>query len=304
MTKNKKIVIIVLSLFLLTGCTKNLKGDDKKTIVNKETGQSLTENILCQPTNENAIKLYKENNKDITKLPTCDNFKPTDGGYEGLWTSIFVKPLAWAIIQIGKLVKNNGLAIIIATLIIRLIAYPITNKTAVQSENMKKAKPELDKLEKKYADKLDRESQMQKAQELMIIYKKYNISPASGCLLAFIQLPLFFAFLEAINRVPAIFEKKFLSLQMGTNPSVGIANGNYYYIILIILIIGTTYFSFKNTLKDQSTQVASQMKFTIYFMLFFIAIASITLPTAIAIYWITSSLFTIVQNEIVKRKKV
>ena len=304
MTKNKKIVIIVLSLFLLTGCTKYLKGDDKKTIVNKETGQSLTENILCQPTNENAIKLYKENNKYITKLPTCDNFKPTDGGYEGLWTSIFVKPLAWAIIQIGKLVKNNGLAIIIATLIIRLIAYPITNKTAVQSENMKKAKPELDKLEKKYADKLDRESQMQKAQELMIIYKKYNISPASGCLLALIQLPLFFAFLEAINRVPAIFEKKFLSLQMGTNPSVGIANGNYYYIILIILIIGTTYFSFKNTLKDQSTQAANQMKFTIYFMLFFIAIASITLPTAIAIYWITSSLFTIMQNEIVKRKKV
>ena len=91
---------------------------------------------------------------------------------------------------------------------------------------------------------------------------------------------------------------------MGTNPSVGIANGNYYYIILIILIIGTTYFSFKNTLKDQSTQAANQMKFTIYFMLFFIAIASITLPTAIAIYWITSSLFTIMQNEIVKRKKV
>lgn len=304
MSKNKKIIIIVLSLFLLTGCTKYLKGDDKKTIVNKETGQSLTENILCQPTNENAIKLYKENKKDITKLPTCNNFKPTDGGYEGLWTSIFVKPLAWAIIQIGKIVKNNGLAIIIATIIIRLIAYPLTNKTAVQSENMKKAKPELDKLEKKYADKLDRESQMQKAQELMIIYKKYNISPASGCLLAFIQLPLFFAFLEAINRVPAIFEKKFLSLQMGTNPSVGIANGNYYYIILIILIIGTTYFSFKNTLKDQATQAANQMKFTIYFMLFFIAMASITLPTAIAIYWITSSLFTIVQNEIVKRKKV
>ena len=66
MSKNKKIIIIVLSLFLLTGCTKYLKGDDKKTIVNKETGQSLTENILCQPTNENAIKLYKENKKDIT----------------------------------------------------------------------------------------------------------------------------------------------------------------------------------------------------------------------------------------------
>lgn len=304
MNKNKKLIIIILSLFLITGCTKYLKDDDKKTITNKETGQSLTENILCKPTNENAIKLYNENGKDIENLPTCDNFKPTDGGYEGLWTSIFVKPLAWVIIQIGKIVKNNGLAIIIATLIIRLITYPVTKKTAVQSENMKKAKPELDRLEKKYADKMDKENQMQKAQELMIIYKKYNISPASGCLLAFIQLPLFFAFLEAINRVPAIFEKNFLGLQMGTNPSVGISNGNYYYIILIILIICTTYFSFKHTLKDQSGPAGKQMKFTIYFMLLFIAMASITLPTAIAIYWITSSLFTIAQNEIVKRKKV
>ena len=52
-------------------------------------------------------EVFTENNKDITKLPTCDNFKPTDGGYEGLWTSIFVKPLAWAIIQIGKIVKKS-----------------------------------------------------------------------------------------------------------------------------------------------------------------------------------------------------
>ena len=304
MQTKKKILIIIMSLFLLTGCTKYLKDDNNKTIINKETGQSLTENILCKPTNENTIKIYEENGKNLDKLNTCNEFKINDGGYEGLWTSIFVKPLAWLILKIGKIVKNNGLAIIITTLLIRLFVYPATKKTAIQSENIKKAKPELDKLEKKYANKVDKESQMQKAQEMMIIYKKYEISPASGCLLSFIQLPLFFAFLEAINRVPAIFEDTFLSLQMGTTPSIGIGHGNYYYIILIILIIGTTYFSFKHTLKDQSNPGVGQMKFTIYFMLFFIAIASINLPTASAIYWITSSAFTIIKNEIVKRKKV
>ena len=302
--KKKILICLILISFMLSGRTKQLKDSDGKVVQNELTGQNLTKNILCKPTNEDVINLYEKYNVDLNKLPSCETMSVTDGGYEGLWTSIFVKPLAWLIIQIGNLVNNYGLAVIIATLLIRLVVMPITKKTAVQSENMKLAKKDLDRLEKKYANRTSQEDQMQKAQEMMIIYKKFNINPMSGCLLAFIQLPLFFAFLEAINRVPAIFENKFLSLQMGTSAWIGISNGNYLYIILIVLIIGTTYFSFKNTVKDQATQAANQMKFTIYFMLFFIAMASITLPTAIAIYWITSSLFTIVQNEIVKRKKV
>ena len=227
---------------MLSGCTKQLKDSDGKVVQNELTGQTLTKNILCKPTNEDVINLYEKYNVDLNKLPSCETMSVTDGGYEGLWTSIFVKPLAWLIIQIGNLVNNYGLAVIIATLLIRLVVMPITKKTAVQSENMKLAKKDLDRLEKKYANRTSQEDQMQKAQEMMVIYKKFNINPMSGCLLAFIQLPLFFAFLEAINRVPAIFENKFLGLQMGTSAWIGISNGNYLYIILIVLIIGTTYF--------------------------------------------------------------
>lgn len=304
--KNKtKIVLSFLCLLLITGCTKNLQDENKNIVKNEKTGQTITENILCAPTSEETINIYKENNVDLTSLSQCENFSITDGGYEGLWTSIFVKPLAWGIIKIGKIVKNYGLALIIATLLIRLIVMPLTKKTAVQSENMKEAKPALDRLEQKYKGKEDKEAQMQKAQEMMAIYKKYNISPASGCILAFIQLPLFFAFLEAINRVPAIFEGTFLGLQMGTNPSVGISNGNYFYIIYIVLIIGTTYFSFSQTMNDQAAMGnGKQGKLMKYFLVGFIGIASFTLPLATAIYWISSSLFTIFQNEIVKRKKV
>ena len=132
--------------------------------------------------------------------------------------------------------------------------------------------------------------------------EKYQINPVSGCLLAFIQLPLLFAFLEAINRTPAIFESKFLGLQMATTTLVGLENGNYIYILFIILILGTSYFSFKKTLKDQTSQ-ASQMKYTIYIMLGVIFIGSLTLPTALGIYWITSSTFTILQNVWIERRK-
>ncbi len=301
--KKTKFILLMLSILLLTGCTRNLKDSENKIVKNEKTGQSVTENIICRPTDEDMLKIYEDNNVDISKLPECKDFTPiTD--YEGLWTSFFVKPLAWVILKIGSLVKSNGLAIIITCLLIRCALIPVTRKTAMQSEMMKKAQPELERLEKKYAGKETTEDQQRKAQEMMMIYQKYKINPISGCLLAIIQLPLLFAFLEAINRTPAIFENKFLVFEMGTTVPKGIASGNYWYIILIILILGTTYLSFRKTLKDQSlSQQGGQMKFTLYFMLVIIAIASFSLPTALGLYWIASSTFTIVQNLLVERKK-
>lgn len=299
----KKILILSLCLFMLSGCTQVLKDSDNKTVTNDKTGQSITENIICRPTDEDVIKIYEENDVDLDKLPECTKFNPNPTqNYEGIWTSVFVKPLAWVIIQIGSLINNYGLAIILTCLIIRLILMPITKKTAMQSELMKKAQPELQKLEVKYRGKESQEDQTRKAQEMLAIYQKYKINPISGCLLSFIQLPLLFAFLEAINRTPSIFENNFLVFQMGTTPIVGISQGNYWYILLLALILLTSYFSFRKTLQDQSTQ-AKQMKFTIYFMLGIIFIASFTLPTALGLYWITSSLFTIAQNIWVERRK-
>ena len=91
------------------------------------------------------------------------------------------------------------LLIILITIGIRILLFPVTQKTAMQSENMKKAQPELARLEKKYENKQDQESMMKKSQEMMAIYKKYNISPMAGCIFALLQIPLLFAFLEAIN---------------------------------------------------------------------------------------------------------
>ena len=301
--KSKKLLLILACVLLLTGCTKQLKDEDNKVISNEKTGQSITENIICKPTDKEVISIYEENDVKISKLPDCEDFTPLSN-YEGLWTSLFVKPLAWVILKIGALLNSYGLSIIITCLLIRMLLMPITKKTAMQSELIKKAQPELEKLEKKYKGKEnDQEAQAKRAQEMMMIYQKYQINPVSGCLLSFIQIPLLFAFLEAINRTPALFENDFLVFQMGTTPGVGITSGNYWYILLLVLIIGTTFLSFRKTLKDQSGAMAGQMKYTIYFMLAMVAVASFTLPAAIGIYWITSSAFTILQNIYVERKK-
>ena len=303
MKKYQKIILLLFCVITLTGCTKMLKNDKNQVVRNPETGQTLTENIICKPTNKATIKVYKENGVKIDKLPTCKKFTPLKQ-YEGLWTSIFVKPLAWLIIKIGAAVKNYGLALIITCLILRIILYPFTRKTAIQSELIKKAQPELNKLEKKYENKTSTEDQNKKAQEMMLIYQKYKINPLSGCLLAFIQLPLLLAFYEAINRTPAIFEDKFLFFELGKTPWIGIKNGEYVYILLVILIFVATLFSFRKTMKDQTNNTAMNMKKTLYFMLAIITYSSFTLASAVGIYWITSNVFTILQNYLVERKKV
>jgi YidC/Oxa1 family membrane protein insertase len=137
----------------------------------------------------------------------------------------------------------------------------------------------------------------------MALYQKYKINPMSSCLLSFVQIPLLFAFLEAINRTPVIFENEFLGLDMGTTISHGIMSNVWWmYIIFLLLVLGSSYLSFRKTLKDQ-TGMQKQMKGTIYFMLAMIVIASFSLPVALGLYWIASSLFTVLQNVLVERKK-
>lgn len=330
--KNKKIILVLIMILLLsTGCTKQLKDEKGEVVKNPDTGQVLPSNILCAPTDPKNIELYKntniklvekyekdykkgnisqkelnkkkENLTNIDKLVDCKKFTPASNGYEGLWSTFFVKPLSWILIKIGNLCKNYGLGIIVVTLLIRLTLYPITVKTARQSENLKKAKPELDKLEKKYANKNDQESMMKKSQEMMIIYKKYNINPLSGCLFAFLQIPLFLAFFEALNRLPILFEDKFI-FEMSMTPFNAITGGSYLYIILPILVFLSTYFSFKlNKGAGIGAQQEKQMNTMMIVMMGMITFMSFTMSTAIIFYWITNSTFTIIQNLIVKRSK-
>ena len=300
-TKIKLIIVLVL-LLITTGCTTTLTDKNKKPVRNEVTGQNLTKNIICQPTTKETIKLYKENGVKVDKLPKCENFKITSGKYEGLWTSLFVKPLAFVLIFFGKNVGNYAVSLIILTLIIRLLAYPVTKKTALQSELIKKAQPELDRLKNKYKNKTDQESRMKQQQEMMMIYKKHNINPLSGCLFSFLQLPLFIAFFEAVQRTPAIFEDKFLTLQLGTTPSVGIFTSHWLaYAIIILLIGGSTYYSLRMNSTANMTDPTMKMMPTM--MTVMLVLTGIFMPSGLGIYWVTSNIFTIVQNIIVKRSK-
>lgn len=306
--KKKIFIIVAIVLVTLTGCNKTLVDGDKKRVIDEKTGQSLSANILCLPEDEEILANYQKYEKymdvKLGDLPKCSAMKVYDKkSYNGLWVQLFVRPLAWVIINLGKLLGNYGISVMVIGIIIRLIMMPFSAKTIKQQESLKKAQPELERIEKKYKDRTDQEAMMQKSQDTLAVYKKYNINPMSSCLISFIQLPLFFAFLEAINRVPAIFENNFWKFQLGTTPLVGIKEGNYYYIILIVLIVLFTALSFKMTMSQTSTTTESgiQSKYMMIFMTVFIGIASIQLPSAIALYWVVTNAFNVFQTILFKK---
>lgn len=307
-----KLLIVMFLVLNLTGCTKYLKGKDNKLVENTKTGQRLPSNILCKPKDKTTLELYEKYEKEnknsevkLSELKECEEMDIVSKNYDGLWATIFVQPLAFIIVKIGLIFKNHGLGIIIATLLIRFAFYPLTKKTAMQSENMKKAQNKLNKLEAKYRGKNDTASMQQKAQEMQVIYKEYDINPLSSCLIMLIQIPLFFAFYEAITRIPALFEENFLGLNLGTSPSVGLlSQGNIGYLILIILVILATYFSFRFSSRDlMNEEQAKQMKTTTYFMVIMMSITAFSISSGIAVYWITSNSFVIIQNILLKRSK-
>lgn len=305
--KKKKILPILLAVLILfsTGCTKYLSDSNNKRVTNKTTGQAVTSNILCLPEDEDNIKLYEKYQKNLDvnykKLNSCEDFSPTDLKYQGLWESIFVKPLAWLIIKIGILVKNYGLSVMIIGIIIRLVLMPFTKKALLQSEQMKKAQPEIEKLQRKYGKTPSQEDSARMSQEMMMIYKKYNINPTSGCLFSFLQLPLFIAFYEAVQRFPVIFEGNFLGMQLGTTPSVGLTSPTLYmYVILMLLITFTTYYSFKMNTSGQNIDPAMK-KMPIY-MTVMIIITAFYMPSALCIYWFVNNLCTMLQNYLVKKE--
>ena len=114
----------------------------------------------------------------------------------GAFSLLITTPLGYIISFIYDLVQNYGFAIIIFTLIVKIIMLPLVIKQQKSTVQMQKIQPEMQALQKKYAN-----DQQRLGQETMKLYKKYNISPAGGCLPLLIQLPIIFGLYQVITRI-------------------------------------------------------------------------------------------------------
>ena len=123
-------------------------------------------------------------------------------GWNGIG-DIFVYPMAGIMWIIAKTIGfgNYALTIIISTIIVRTIAWPIYGKTNDMQLKMQIIQPEVNKIQKKYEGKEDQESKQRMAMEQMQLYKKYGIN-MFGCLMPLIQMPIFLGFYRTISRMP------------------------------------------------------------------------------------------------------
>jgi YidC/Oxa1 family membrane protein insertase len=109
------------------------------------------------------------------------------------WFYFLTKPMFFAIDYFYKLVGNFGVAILIVTLLIKLVLFPLANKSYVSMSKMKKLQPELQRMKERYGD-----DRMRMQQAMMDLYKKEKVNPASGCLPILVQIPVFFALYKVL----------------------------------------------------------------------------------------------------------
>jgi len=227
---------------------------------------------------------------------------------------ILYQPLFNALVFLYNYVPGHdfGIAIIVLTLLIRFILYPLSIKAVNSQRSLQKLQPQIQDLQKKYKD--DKEKQ---AKEVLALYKKEKINPFSGLLLAIIQLPILIAlyrvFWNGLNPNELSVLYSFVA-----NP--GQINALFLHLIdlskpnfILAVVAGLAqYFQAKMMIpqakpktdgQDKKANMSQAMqKQMTYFMPVFTIIILIGLPSALGLYWTISSLFSIIQQYLVFKK--
>nr|WP_232697409.1 membrane protein insertase YidC [Brevibacillus daliensis] len=222
-------------------------------------------------------------------LSGCTNTDPITSESTGIWNHFFVYPFSWLILLVAKVTFGNfGLAIILVTIMIRILILPLMIKQVKSSVAMRALQPQMEKIRKKYKNPKD-PAQAQKMQaETMALYQKNGVNPLSGCLPALIQMPILMAFYYAIRRTPEIASQQFLWFGLGApDPSL----------VLPVLAGLITFLQTKVTPNPAMDQNPS-MKMVFYIMPVMIITAGIGLPAVLPLYWVISGVFSVIQTYI------
>lgn len=224
----------------------------------------------------------------VLLLSGCTEFdQPISSESDGFWNEYIVWPLVSFIKLFADMFEgsaaNYAFAIIIVTVIIRLIILPLTIKQVKSSKKMQEMQPKLKELQAKYSSK-DAATQQKYQQEMMQLMQTSGVNPLAGCLPILIQMPILIGFYHAISRMnasPAFELGSFLSLPLA-EPSIllAVTAGLIQYVVLMT-----------GPAVDNP-----QMKIMMYIMPFMIMGFGIVLPAALTLYWVIGNIISIIQN--------
>ncbi len=221
------------------------------------------------------------------------------------WFYFFTKPLFFVIDYLFKFSGNFGIAIVLITLAIRIIFFPLANYSFRSMAKMKALQPEMVRLKE-----LHKEDKVKLQQEMMALYRKEKVNPASGCLPILIQIPFFFA----------IYKMLFISLEMRHQPFFGWIQDlsakdpttifNLFGLIpwsppefLIIgiwpILMGLTMYAQQKLNPAPADPI--QAKIFMFFPLFLTIILA-PFPSGLVVYWTVNNVLTIAQQWVIIRK--
>lgn len=181
---------------------------------------------------------------------------------------------------------SYGVAIILLTVAIKALMYPLTVKQVKSMKAVQEMQPKVKALQEKFKDNKERLQT-----EIAALYKENKVNPLSGCLPLIVQMPILMGIFFAIKEYTYEGPTSFLwlaNLQQGTS----LTDPSDPYFIIPLLCALTTYVQQKQT----TTEMTQQNKMMLIFMPVFIGYITITFPAGLGIYWVVSNLVQIAQQ--------
>ena len=213
------------------------------------------------------------------------------------------KALLWTLNLFHGIVRNYGVAIILLTLLIRILFWPLTHKSTESMKRMQEIQPEIKALQAKHKD-----NPQKIQQETMKLYKEKKVNPMGGCLPMFVQIPVFIALFTVLRNAIELRYASFLwiadlsapeNLFMGKIPFVG--SLNILPILMSLSMIWQQKLSSPGAAATPEQQ--QQQKMMMFMMPIMMLFFFYSMPSGLVLYWTTSNLLMIAQTSLRNMKK-
>jgi YidC/Oxa1 family membrane protein insertase len=214
------------------------------------------------------------------------------------WFDKLAKPALFLLNFFYGYVGNYGISIILVTILIKLLFWPIAQKGLKSMKNMQKIQPKMAKLKEKYKNDKTRLNE-----EMMILYKTYKVNPVGGCLPMVLQIPVFFALykvlLQAIELRHAPFMLWITDLSAPDRLMIGLDIPYLGGIPVLTLLMGASMFLQQKMTPTpvDKTQAKIMMFLPVIFTFMFLNFAS-----GLVLYWFINNLLSIVQQHIINKQ--
>jgi YidC/Oxa1 family membrane protein insertase len=256
----------------------------KRATAPQEVGDLLTTELTVKEKPETHAFMLYAGPKSFTLLEAHGHGMEQMVDYG--WFSILAKPMFWLMRQFYVITKNYGIAIILLTIVVRILLFYPSLKSATAMEEMKKIQPQLLAIREKYKKDPNRMNQ-----EMMKLYKEHKVNPVGGCLPMLLQLPFFVALYNVLS----------VSIELRQSPFIffwikDLSVFDPFYILPVLMGVSMIF-----TMKMTSTTVDPQQQKIMMFMNIAFIFLFAWLPAGLLLYITLSNVLSIVQQLYVRR---